>query len=245
MNKEEQKLLDWLLQYQQNEQFKSKSTNEKFDRTTGYKYHFYFDIQRIGDYLKMNVTNAANGLIKQGYINMFNIYLYKFKRYSTAWCINSSHIEKTKDYTIYNKINDDMQNEKTNETDEYKTNAIVKVTDNCNDEKMNTNMLQTTSDLYSIKVQINKELEEVKYKINGNIYGVIHYSTQEIYDKLVECLKNLFSNLDNIKDWKDFAKIFRNSSSDMLWNLQHDFWYRQFVLNTWGILYANNLISNE
>jgi hypothetical protein len=65
--REEKKLLDWILNYQN----RYSKFNEVTHKYNGKKYHIYYDIKKIGDFKHINVTNAANKLQDMGYIQYF------------------------------------------------------------------------------------------------------------------------------------------------------------------------------
>jgi len=220
MNKEEEKLMNWLIQYQ----CKFNHTTERVYKTTGEKFHFTYDIPRIGNHLRINIINAAIGLIQLGCINMFKTYN------STAWWINPIQNENTKDVTIYNKIKyDNMTNEKPNEMKETATNVTESVIDQQNVQPKPP------------KVQIKEYLLELKETIDLGILSD-EFSKDEFYELVCLRLKELFLNLNEIKNLnKDIVSILCPIDSMLFSYLNSNIQYQQFIYYVYQIILNNNL----
>ena len=152
-SREETKLMNWLIQYQT----KFNCINEKVYKSTGEKYHFTYDIQKIGDYLKLNVVYAANGLIQLGLIRMFKTYN------STAWFINPTPNEKIKHDNIYNKQNS-METEQL-ETEKLETSITTEQLESKILELSQLNGLMKKYDMPKQLIEFQKAKYDIYYQL--------------------------------------------------------------------------------
>ncbi|MDR2232932.1 MAG: hypothetical protein LBE56_07400 [Tannerella sp.] len=227
---EEKQLYGWLLQQQVKWEYYQLKDHPKGE------YHFKYYLSTASKFLRINVLAVADRLMKLGKIKYFqdgdNIYWYICTDEEQTPTENSNMLEKS--IPEVKPVEQRQQKPKPKPTPEQRQQAI----DSLNEVYQQQPKLLSLSEA---KQQINTMLLDF---VNNYKDDYFNYDAENMYKNIIECLRQIFAKLDDIKVFKDYAKTFCPSDNDMLWNMMnHGYEYRNFIVDVYYILKNNNLIQ--
>ena len=231
-SREAESLLNWIL-FNQKRYNKYQSVTHKFN---GKNYHIYYDTKLIGDFKKINVTNAANELEALGYIKYFTYG-------KTSYFLVNPNYDEVEKASGTNIIYKTIPTEHVIEQPQQKQVAYKPIP---------TAPIIEQPMMYKPKQPVPHSIcdTDVKKRIYDGLLRLVpqiqenklNYTQEDFYVKMIELLTKTYDKLNEIKEFKDVQNIFEKS--DMIWNLCIEYkCIPQYIFRLYATLEKYNLIQ--